>query len=61
MNRTPYRSALLLALATVIGLVGMMVAGGALDAVFLALAAVPLALGIAGWRRHRRTRAETTG
>lgn len=56
MNATPYRWAVLLTLATIIGLVGMMVSGGLLDAVFLILAAMPLALGLAGWRRHRRTR-----
>ena len=49
----PYRLAAGLAGATVGGLVGMMVTAGMWDWAFLGLAAVPAAIGLAGYLRRR--------
>lgn len=52
MNAHPYRSACLLAAATIAGLVGAMVTEGWLGLAFVLLAAAPVALGAACyWRR----------
>ena len=49
----PLSRALALATLTLVGLVGMMVVGGAADLLFLAVAIVPLGWGVAAWARQR--------
>jgi hypothetical protein len=53
---TPLRLSLFFALLVLIGLAGMLIADGPLDALFFALAAAPLLTGFVCWRlaRHRR-------
>ena len=55
MSRTrPILFATLLASLSVIGIVGMLLADGATDAAFLALAAVPVVLGLVRLKRGGR-------
>lgn len=54
MNDRPYRSATLLALATILGLVGLMLVEGWWAAPFGVLAAGPMALGLWGYARAGR-------
>jgi hypothetical protein len=55
MNRRPYLLALLLALTTLTGFVGMMVVTSYWDGLFFVIAAAPLALGaLACWLKWGR-------
>jgi hypothetical protein len=53
---TPYRTATLLAVITIVGLIMMLVADGATDVFGILLAASPLVVGLLGWRASRRKR-----
>lgn len=48
------RFALGLALVAIVGIVGMLFAGGPWDALYFALAAAPIGLGLRGWWQARQ-------
>lgn len=56
MNAHPYRTALLLALATILGLVGLMVLEGWWQVPFFGMAALPAACGAFAYLRVGRCR-----
>lgn len=53
---TPYRTAALLAVITIIGLILMLIGDGVIDVFGMLLAASPLVVGLKGWRASRRKR-----
>ncbi|MBL8541701.1 MAG: hypothetical protein JNK68_15250 [Betaproteobacteria bacterium] len=54
--RSPRRLSLFLAVLVLTGLIGMLMAKGALDALFFVLASAPLLIGFVCWTLARRRR-----